>query len=72
MGRESTESFAEEDHGGVGDGRHQGADRQQAAHRSQCPRLHGCQDQGGETAGEKCILNARNFQSIIVIFYIHN
>ena len=34
----------------------QGADREQAPLRSQCPRLHGRQDQGGETTGEKCLL----------------
>ena len=53
MGREGEESPAEEDHGGVGDRGQQGADRPQAALRPQCPRLHGRQDQGGETVGEK-------------------
>ena len=57
MGREGQESPAEEDHGGVGHRGHQGADRPQAALRPQCSRLHGRQDQGGETAGEKFPLN---------------
>ena len=56
MGREGQESPAEEDHGGVGHRGQQGADRQQAALCPQRPRLHGRQDQGGETAGEKHIL----------------
>ena len=71
VGRKSEESSAEEDHGGVGDRGQQGTDRPQAPLRPQCPRLHGRQDQGGETAGEKYILAATNFQTTIVILYIH-
>ena len=56
MGRKSPEGSAEEDHGGVGDRGHQGTDRPQTALRSQRPRLHGRQDQSGETPGEKYLL----------------
>ena len=53
---ESQEGGAEEADGGVGGEGGEGADGPPPSLRPQPSRLHGRQDQGGETAGEKCLL----------------